>query len=140
RGDFATAERELRLRVAAAPDDAMALSLLGAALDNLKRIDEAGKAHEQAVAKAPGSADILNNYAAHLWFAGKEVESRKVYLRVVAIDPGHRAANLQLAHIALKERDGRAALRYLDRLPANDPQLLQPRFDALTLAGEYGRA
>jgi len=140
RGDFATAERELRRQVSAHPEDALALSLLGSALDNLKRIPEAGVFHERAIAQAPRSPDVLNNYAAHLWLAGDFAASRKAYERVLAVDSAHAAANLQLARIALQDRDGRAALLHLDRLPPDDPQLLQPRLDALSLAGEYARA
>src|SRR3954470_1856128 len=140
RGDFPTAERELREQIAAHPDDALALSLLGATLDNLKRIPEAAVYHDRAVAKAPRSADVLNNFAAHLWIAGKEQESRAAYLRVLAIDPSHSAANLQLARAALADRNGPDALRYLDHLPPGDPQLLQLRLEALSLAGEYDKA
>jgi tetratricopeptide (TPR) repeat protein len=140
RGDFPAAERELRRQVSAHPDDALALSLLGVALDNQKRISEAGAFHDRAVAAAPRSTDVLNNYAAHLWIAGDYAASRKAYERVLAIDPAHAAANLQLARVALQDRDGRAALRYLDRLPADDPQVLQMRLDALSLAGEYEKA
>ncbi len=140
RGDFPSAERELRKQVATHPEDALALSLLGATLDNLKRVPEAAVFHDRAVAKAPRSADVLNNYAAHLWIAGKEAEARKIYVRVIAIDPSHYAANLQLARAALNERKGPDALRYLGNLPSNDPQLLQLRLDALSLTGDYGKA
>ena len=75
RGDFPSAEKKLRTEIGAHPDDAMALSLLGVALDNLKRGPEAADFHRRAVAKAPRSPDVLNNYAAHLWFAGKEKEA-----------------------------------------------------------------
>jgi tetratricopeptide (TPR) repeat protein len=140
RGDFATAERQLRAQVAAHPNDALALSLLGAALDNLKRLSEAAVYHQRAVAITPPSADVLNNYAAHLWIAGKLDESRKAYLRVLAIDPAHADANLQLTRAALQDRNGAEALRYLDRLPERDPQLLQLRLEALSLSGQYDKA
>src|SRR4051812_40341294 len=140
RGDFTTAERELRRQIAARPDDTLALSLLGATLDRANRIAEAESYHDRAIALAPRSPDVLNNYAAHLWIAGKPDESRQAYLRVVAIDPDHYAANQQLARIAVTKRNGPEALRYLDRLPADDSQLLQLRFEALSLAGDYARA
>jgi tetratricopeptide (TPR) repeat protein len=137
RGDFAAAEAELRRQVAAHADDGLTVSLLGVALDNQKRVGEAGSFHERAVRLAPRSADVLNNYAAHLWIAGDSAAARKMYESVVAIDPAHAAANLQLARIALQDRDGRAALRYLDRLPQDDLQL---RLQALSLTGEYEKA
>src|SRR5690348_8192120 len=70
RGDFQAAEQKLRGEVSAHPNDAWALSLLGAALDNLKRIPEADEVHRRAVARAPASTEVLNNYAAHLWIKG----------------------------------------------------------------------
>ena len=50
RGDFRAAEQKLRTEVAAHPDDAPALSLLGVALDNLNRFAEAAEFHRRAVA------------------------------------------------------------------------------------------
>jgi len=143
RGDFQGAERKLRAEIAAHPDDAWALSLLGSALDNLKRIPEADALHRQAIAKSPRSTEILNNYAAHLWLSGDEREAAKVYRQVVALDPAHFNANLQLARLALKERNPAEALQCLDRLPPGrqeNPQVLLPRLEALYLSGDRGRA
>src|SRR5258708_6645380 len=129
-GDFQTAEQKLRVEIAARPNDAWALSLLGAALDNLKRVPEADEFHRRAVAKAPASTDVLNNYAVHLWIKGEEREAGKIYLRVIALDPAHYNANLQLARLALKDRNGPETLRYLDRLPSSQqehPVVLLPR-------------
>src|SRR5207247_778017 len=142
RGDFQTAEPKLRGEVASRPDDALALSLLGAALDNLKKIPEAARFHGRALAKAPRSTDVLNNYAAHLWIAGNEEEARKVYLQVIALDAAHYAANLQLARLALKKKNGPEILRYLDRLPANqreNPQALLLSLQAFYLSGDAAR-
>ncbi len=139
RGDFQSAERQLRGEVAAHPDDALTLSLLGAALDNLKKFTEAAGFHNRAVAIAPRSTDVLTSYAAHLWIAGNEEEARRVYLRVIALDASHTVANLQLARLALKKRNGQEALRCLDRLPVNqreNPQALLLRLEALYLSGD----
>ncbi|MBZ5620106.1 MAG: tetratricopeptide repeat protein [Acidobacteriia bacterium] len=143
RGEFQTAEKKLRDEVTAHPDNAWALSLLGAALDNLKRIPEADGFHRRAITQAPRSTEVLNNYAAHLWIAGDEREAAMVYRQVVAIDPAHYNANLQLARLALKERNGPETLRCLDRLPASqreNPQVLLPRLEALYLGGERAQA
>ena len=143
RGDFHAAEQKLRAEVAAHPDDAWALSLLGATLDNLKRIPEAEAIHRRAIAKAPRSPDVLNNYAAHLWLAGKEQEAVKVYRQIVEIDPAHFNANLQLARAALKEKNAPEALRCLGRIPAGQqqmPRALLPRLEALYLANDSAKA
>ncbi len=139
RGDFQAAEQKLRAQIAVHPNDAWALSLLGSALDNQKRIPEADEFHRRAVAKTPRAAEILNNYAAHLWIAGNQREAAKIYLQIVAIDPAHYNANLQLARLALKEKKGSDALRSLDRLPASvreNPQVLLPRLEALYLSSD----
>jgi tetratricopeptide (TPR) repeat protein len=138
RGDFPSAERTLREELAAHPDDAIVLSLLGATLDNLQRIPEATAFHTRAVAKAPRHIDVLTSYAAHLSMAGNPDEARRVYLRVIAIDPAQYVANLQLARLALKQRNGPDTLHYLDRLPANqreNPPALLLRLEALYLSG-----
>src|SRR5258708_174246 len=96
RGDFQAAEQKLRGEIAAHPDNAWALSLLGAALDNLKRIPDADALHRRAIAKAPRSPEVLNNYAAHLWISGKERDAAAVYRQIVTLDPAHYNANLQL--------------------------------------------
>src|ERR1044071_1358859 len=85
-GNFQAAEPKLRAEVAAHPDDAWALSLLGADLDNLKRSAEADALHRRAIAKAPRSVEVLNNFAAHLWVAGNGSEAAKVYRQILAID------------------------------------------------------
>ncbi len=139
RGDFAAAEPKLRAQVAAHPDDAWALSLLGAALDNLQRVTEADAFHRRAAAMAPRSVDVLNNFAAHLWLAGREDEAGKVFRQVVAIEPAHAAANLQLARLALREGNAQEALRCLDRLPAAEresPRALLPRLESFYRSGE----
>jgi Flp pilus assembly protein TadD len=139
RGDFQAAEQKLRAEVAAHPDDAWLLSLLGAALDNLKRVPEADAYHRRAAARAPHSIDVLNNFAAHLWLAGREQEAGRVFRQIVAIDPAHTGANLQLARLALKEGDGREALRCLDRIRAAErehPRALLPRLEAFYLSGD----
>jgi Flp pilus assembly protein TadD len=143
RGDFPAAEQKLKAETAAHPNDAWALSLLGATLDNLKRIPEADALHRRAIAKAPHSAEVLNNYAVHLWLSGKEQDAAKVYREIVAIEPGHSNANLQLARMALKGRNGGETLQHLDRLPAGqqqNPQVLLMRLEALYVSGRSAPA
>jgi Flp pilus assembly protein TadD len=143
RSDFASAERELRSDLARRPDDPWALSLLGAALDSQKKIADAEGFHRRAVARAPQSAEILNNYATHLWMAGRPQEAAQIYGRIVAIEPSHYNANLQLARVAIESRNAAEALHCLDRLPAERqpaPQVEYLRLQALALAGNTAEA
>jgi tetratricopeptide (TPR) repeat protein len=143
RGDFAAAEQKLRADVQTHPNDAPALTLLGVALDNLGKLREADEVHRRALANAPRSIDVLNNYGNHLVGAGKEDQARKVYLQVVALDAAQFNANVQLARLALKEKSGPEALGYLKHLPASQqdaPQIAVLRLTALRLAGDRAGA
>jgi protein SCO1 len=143
RGDFTAAEQKLRAELQAHPNEAPALTLLGVALDNLRKFPEADAVHRRAVANAPRAPDVLNNYANHLLGAGDEAGARKVYLQVAALDPANFNANVQLAQIALKEKHGAEALGYLQHLPANQQEAANIailRLAALYLAGDRARA
>ena len=139
RGDFAAAERTLRPEVKARPNDGAALTLLGVALDNQKKFQEAGEVHRRAAASTPNSPDVWNNYANHLLGTGDQEGARKLYLRVVGLDQANFNANVQLARLALKGKKGAEALGYFKHLPANQqdaPNLAPLRVAALYLAGE----
>jgi Flp pilus assembly protein TadD len=139
RGDFAAAERTLRPEVKSRPNDGAVLTLLGVALDNQKKFQEADEVHRRASASAPSSPDVWNNYANHLVATGDEEGARKLYLRVVALDQSQYNANVQLARLALKGKKGAEALGYFKHLPANQqdaPNLASMRIEALYLAGE----
>ena len=143
KGDFAAAERTLQAEVRLRPDDGGALTLLGVALDSQKKFQEADQFHRRAAAAAPGSPDVWNNYANHLLGAGDEEGARKLYLRVVALDPAVYNANVQLTRIALKKKKGAEALSYFRHLPANQqeaPNLAPVRLEALYQAGETAEA
>src|SRR5690349_8224658 len=89
RGDFTAAERTLRAETSSHPDDAMAWSLLGVALDGQKKFADADAAHRRAVAARRGNADILANYGNHLAATGDEKGASEQYRRAVAAAPGH---------------------------------------------------
>src|SRR6516165_7197249 len=117
RGDFAAAERQLRAEVSAHPEEAPALSLLAVALDNENKLEDAAAFHRRALAAAPNSVDVLGNYGNHLLLAGDDEGARQAYLKVVAIESANSGANLQLARLALKQKNPTEARRYLPRLP-----------------------
>src|SRR5206468_1065218 len=125
------------------PNDAPALTLLGVALDNLQKFPEAGEIHRRAIANSPRSIDVLNNYGNHLIGTGEDAVAAKQYLQVVALDPAHFNANVQLARLALKRKAGQEALSYLKHLPANQqdaPNISILRLEALYLAGDRAGA
>ena len=89
RGDFPTAEKTLRAEVATHPADSWALSLLGVALDNQKKLPEAEEFHRRAAAASPLSAEILNNYGTHQWIAGQFDKAEISFAAALAAAPAY---------------------------------------------------
>ena len=115
RGEFAAAEATLRAELRVRPNGALALSLLGLALDNQKKFREAADAHGRARANAPNSADVWSNYGRHLELTGDDKGALAAYVKALSIDPNHHNANLQAARLALKQKDGTGALGFLKK-------------------------
>jgi tetratricopeptide (TPR) repeat protein len=89
RGEFQQAERMLRAELDRHPGDPWALSLLGVALDNQKKISEAEEFHRSAVAASPRAAEILNNYGTHQWMAGQFAKAEVSFASALAAAPGY---------------------------------------------------
>ena len=143
RGDFRAAEQKLRVEVAAHPNDAPALSLLGVALDSQNLFREAAEFHRRAVAAAPRTSDVLSNYGSHLAATGEDDAARDAFLKTIELEPGNVNANLQLARQSLKRKNGAEALSYLKRLPAGQlaaPGVALIHLEALYLAGDIAQA
>ncbi len=138
-GNIPEDERTARAALGKAPRDPAALSLLGVILDAQQRYDEAESTYRQALAVAPGSPGILNNLGNHYLAQGKTDQARAAFLKVVAVDPRHPNANLQLAQLSVAAKQGAVALKYLDRLPAENrasPPIEILRAQALKLTGQ----
>lgn len=139
RQDFTSAEARLRAELKARPAEAEALSLLGMALDGQNKFTEAADFHHRAIAAAPRSATILARYGTHLFNAGDEKGARDTFLKALALDPADRYANLQMAQWAVRQKDTKNALTYLNRITAsqqNDPEVLSQRLIALDLSAD----
>lgn len=120
REDFSAAEATLRAELKLHPTDAETISLLGMALDGQKKLPEADTLHKRAMAAAPRSATILARYAQHMLTAGDGKGAFETFQKALALDPKDRFANLQLAQWAVRQKDPKAALGYLDRIPASE--------------------
>jgi Tfp pilus assembly protein PilF len=120
RGEVSVAERLLNVLLAAHPNDAAAYGLLGSVLDAEKLYPQAGAAYRRAMQLSPASATLLNSYARHQLAVGDKAGARATYLRAIELEPGNAAANLQLARMALDERTGAEALKYLAKLSEAD--------------------
>lgn len=143
RGDFTGAEKALRLRLHATPADPSALGLLGVVLDNQGRYDQAGQYYQRALALAPSSVSLLNNYGNHLLAIRQAAHARATFLKVTALNPAHPNANAQLARLALDDKAASEALRYLAQLPAEAqraPDIALLRMRAFYLLGRSAEA
>ncbi len=136
REDFPAAEKLLRNELKLHPTDAETLSLLGMALDGQKKFPEADALHHRAMTAAARSATIRARYAQHLLSAGDAKAAREAIQQALTLEPANRLANLQLAQAALRQKDPRGALAYLDRISAkeqNAPEVAAQRLVALDL-------
>ena len=138
-GKVSESEQALRTALKQVPRDASVLSLLGVVLDSQNRFEEAEGAYKQALTINPRSPALLNNLGNHYMAMGKTDQARAAFLKVVAADPHHANANLQLAELAITAKQGTAALKYLDQLSKEDrasPEVAIQRARALKLTGQ----
>ncbi len=119
---FAEAEKGLRDILKSYPGDLRALSLLGVVLDSQGRYQEAEDVYAKAIKLAPDSFPLLNNIGNHYLARGDAGKARKSFEKVLAREPSHSNANLQLARLAVDRKDFPVALRCLTRLPNSEKQ------------------
>ena len=117
-GDLAGAERMLK----SMPTNADVFAVLGVVLDQEKKYSESETAYRNALRLTPGSVPTLNNYGNHLLATGKVVEAQKQFRRVLALDPQHANAAIQLARIAIQQRSFSEALHLLQSLTGSATQ------------------
>jgi tetratricopeptide (TPR) repeat protein len=119
-GDSASAEQKLRAVLKSDPGNLRALVLMGAVLDSQRKFGEAETCYQSALRIAPHSAQVLNNAGNHYLDSGKQNLASQYYLKTIAVDPHHINANLQLAQMNVAEKQGHAALSYLEHLPDSE--------------------
>lgn len=134
-GRLPEAEQALRTLLGGTPGDAGALGFLAIVLDNQARYPEAERYYKEALAIEPRSVSLLNNFGNHYAAAGDKDRARRQFLRVLALDPGHANANLQLARIAVERKQGREALDYLGKVGGETTGVALLRAEALHWAG-----
>jgi len=85
-------------------------------LDSQRKYSEAEEFYRRALQVVPSSTVIMNNLGNHYLATGNSKKAEETFRRVVAIDPHHVNANLQLADISVQRKDGAEALACLSRL------------------------
>ena len=104
KGDLTAAEGELREALKLAPDDALALAVLGVVLSRQGKLEEANTYLERALKLNPSDADTRYNLASNQARLGKLDAARMNLDRILREKPGHiEAAALR---DAIKARTG----------------------------------
>jgi len=120
-GDWRQAEDAFRRAADVDPSSAVALSKLGVALANQRRLDEAEKAFARAVEVSPRYAPAWSNLGNVYRETGRTDQALDAYERAVAADPDYWVAHQNLG--GLYKQLGRtseaiASLRKATRLSA----------------------
>lgn len=117
-----------------------------AALREAARLDGEGKCAEAEriyrkllEAGRPWPA-LLNNLGNHHLICGSPEKARAAFEQLVALEPRHPNANLQLARLALERREGVKALEYLARVRDSSAAVHLLRAEAAYWAGKRGEA
>src|SRR5712692_8280865 len=103
---------------AAAQDQALREA---ARLDADQKCDEAERQYQEVLAKAPRSPALWNNLGNHYLVCGEPKKARDYFEQVLRANPMHANANLQMARIAVDQKQGARALEYLARVKDAEP-------------------
>ncbi len=110
------------------------------------RLDAEGKCagaevlYQNALAQGTPSPALLNNAGNHYLTCGPAERARTFFERLVEYNPAHPNANLQLARLAVDEREGEKALGYLSRVNDPSPAVRLLRAEASHWAGRHREA
>ncbi len=143
-GDFAGAETLARQVVATAPETGDGWHMLGLALANLGRTDEALAAFDEAAARYRLNAEPLVVKGDLLLTLDRPDAARQAFEAATARDPSNWRGHDGLARVALREGRPDAALEaYARAAEAAPPDVLSPRLNLARAAlaqGEPARA
>lgn len=109
----------LALRLAQNPDDAEGWAMLARSYNVLGRFQDATLAYGKAVARIPGNASLLADYADALAMArGRKLQGEPEALiqRALVADPNHIKALALAGSVAFEKRDYPGALNYWERI------------------------
>jgi tetratricopeptide (TPR) repeat protein len=135
-GRFAEAEAALKQRLASKPGDAVALSMLAAVLDQQGKCSEAEAAYKTLLARGGASPVLLNNAGNHYVACGDPAKASGYFEKLLAANPAHPNANLQLARLAVERKQGQRALQLLAWVGDRDDAVALLKAEALHWAGQ----
>jgi tetratricopeptide (TPR) repeat protein len=102
------------------------LNLLGIALTNAGRAEEASQRFQQALAIDPGFLPARKNLGINEFARGKLAEAQRDFEQVLARAPDDEVAHLHLAEIAFQRKQPRAALEHYEKAHARITQSRNP--------------
>lgn len=111
-----------------------------ARLDAEGKCNEAEKYYQQALAKGPLTLALLNNLGNHYLTCGQHEKAQSYFEQLLKVNPAHPNANLQLARIAVDQKQGGKALEYLARVNESGPAVRLLRAEASHWAGKLDAA
>jgi tetratricopeptide (TPR) repeat protein len=141
-GRFADAEACLDQYLAAAPDDADALHLRGAAVAGLGRTAEAATLIERAIAIGPTQPRYFRNLCEIYRLLGRYDDALRAGLASVAAAPDDPLGHSNLSVLYNARGEPEAAIASAERALAISPRLPSAHFglaEALLLCGEFER-
>ena len=122
-GQLAVAAQELEAALRVDPDNIAVLNDLGTVAIMSDDLGAAERHLSTALAKDPTADRVANNLGLVLARLGRYAEAAAAYRKALAIDSGFTAARFNLA-ISLHRLDqNRRALRELDRVAREDPDM-----------------
>lgn len=127
RGDYATALQSARNLVAAEPDKAANLHLLGICLRHTGDLAGARVAMERAIALAPDQSGLYFSLASLDLTEGRAREAEAGLKQSLQLDPNQLGAYVTLIHLAMARRDLPEAernLRLAQRVDPDHPQVM----------------
>ena len=111
-----------------------------ARLDAEGKCADAERIYQKLLAAGRPSPALLNNLGNHHLLCGSPEKARAAFEQLVAIEPRHPNANLQLARLAVEGREGAKALEHLARVEDPSPAVRLLRAEATHWAGKIEQA
>ena len=109
-----------------------------ARLDREGKCAESEPLYQRALSAGSPSAALLNNVGNHYLACGQPAKAREYFERLVRRNPSHPNANLQLARLAVEQKQSAEAVRYLRLLASlGDPGLLAEAGALSARIGEF---
>ena len=121
------------------PDNALYLCMLGMALHEEQRIEEAKQAYERALAAEPGEYRALNGLGIIHLRRGDFAKARELLEKAVALKPSSGEARMNLAQALIEFDEHDAALKHAEKALKLSPKNLNAQYTYGVVLAQLGR-